>query len=296
MTNFYSIKDLERITGIKAHTIRIWEKRYNIVEPERTDSNIRHYSDADLKRIMNVSILVNNGHKISKVASLNEPELSEKILELNTVYSAGRSGQIDSLVVAMIELDEVKFEKILNASITNTGFEDTLFNVIYPLLNKIGVLWQIGSIKPSHEHFISNLIRQKLYVAIDALSPDRTANNKSFLLVLPEWELHDIGLLVYNFLIRKKGHNTIFLGQGVPLEDVAAVKENIRPDVLVTSFSSSVLMEKMIGYLRELSGLFPGKPVYVGGIQLDKLCSKLPPNIYKVPNALDFRDEVLNKL
>ena len=296
MTNFYSIKDLERITGIKAHTIRIWEKRYNIVEPERTNSNIRHYSDADLKRIMNVSILVNNGHKISKVVSLNEPELSEKILELNTVYSPGRNCQIESLVIAMIELDEVKFEKILNSSIIKTGFEDTLFNVIYPLLNKIGVLWQINSIKPSHEHFISNLIRQKLYAAIDALSPDRTANSKSFLLVLPEWELHDIGLLVYNFLIRKKGHNTIFLGQGVPLEDVAAVKENIRPDVLVTSFSSSVLIEDMIGYLRELSGLFPEKPVYVGGIQLDKLCSILPPNIHKVPNALDFKNNVLSNL
>jgi DNA-binding transcriptional MerR regulator len=296
LTNFYSIKDLERITGIKAHTIRIWEKRYNIVEPERTDSNIRHYSDANLKRIMNVSILVNNGHKISKVASLNEPELSEMILELNTLCSPGRSGQIESLVIAMIELDEVKFEKILNFSIIKTGFEDTLFNVIYPLLNKIGVLWQIGSIKPSHEHFISNLIRQKLYAAIDALAPDRTANNKSFLLVLPEWELHDIGLLVYNFLIRKKGHNSIFLGQGVPLEDVAAVKENIRPDVLVTSFSSSVLIEEMIEYLRELSNLFPGKPIYVGGIQLHKLCSNLPSNIYKVPNALDFRNEVLSKL
>ncbi len=296
MTNFYSIKDLERITGIKAHTIRIWEKRYNIVEPERTDSNIRNYSDADLKRIMNVSVLVNNGHKISKVASLNEPELSEKILELNTICSPGRSSQIESLVIAMIELDEVKFEKILNYSIKQTGFEETLFNVIYPLLNKIGVLWQIGTIKPSHEHFISNLIRQKLYAAIDALSPDRTINNKSFLLVLPEWELHDIGLLVYNFLIRKKGHNTIFLGQGVPLEDVAAVKENIRPDVLVTSFSTSVLMEEMIGYLQELSDLFPGKPIYVGGIQLDKLYSKLPPDTYKVPNALDFKNKVLSKL
>jgi DNA-binding transcriptional MerR regulator len=295
MTNKYSIKDLERITEIKAHTIRIWEKRYNIVQPERTASNIRHYCDDDLKRLLNVSVMVKNGHKISKVATLNNKELSQKILDLNNVHSPERSGQIESLIVSMIEMDEVKFEQVLNSSIIKIGFEDSLFHVIYPLLNKIGVLWQIGSITPSHEHFITNLIRQKLYAAIDGLALDRAEGAKTFLLVLPEWELHDIGLLVYNYLIRKKGHQTIFLGQGIPLVDVIAIKGQTNPDVLVTAFSSPVVKEKMLDYLHELSSNFPDKPIYVGGIQQEKLCDEPTQLIKKFTTAIDFRDKVLSR-
>lgn len=295
MTNKYSIKDLERITEIKAHTIRIWEKRYNIVKPERTASNIRHYCDDDLKRLLNVSVMVKNGHKISKVATLNNKELSQKILDLNNVHSPKRSGQIESLIVAMIEMDEVKFEQVLNSSIIKIGFEDSLFQLIYPLLNKIGILWQIGSITPCHEHFITNLIRQKLYAAIDGLALDRAEGAKTFLLVLPEWELHDIGLLVYNYLIRKKGHQTIFLGQGIPLVDVIAIKGQTNPDAVVTSFSASVVKEKMLDYLHELSSNFPDKPIYVGGIQQDKLCDEPTQLIKKFTTAIDFRDKVLSR-
>lgn len=295
MTSKYSIKDLERITGIKAHTIRIWEKRYDILNPERTSTNIRYYCNDDLKHILNISVLVKNGHKISKIAMLNEQELNQKILELNNIRAPERSGQIETLIVAMIDMDEVKFEKVLNNSILKIGFEDTLFTVIYPLLNKIGILWQIDSITPIHEHFISNLIRQKLYTAIDGLHAERNPGNKTFLLVLPQWELHDMGLLVYNYLIRKKGHKTIFLGQGVPLKDLAAINTQIDPDVLVTSFSTAVEVEEMTEYLYKISGFFPGRPVYVGGIQSEHLNSGLPSNIHKVSTALDFRDKVLKK-
>ena len=296
MTNEYSIKDLERVTGIKAHTIRIWEKRYNIVNPERTKSNIRHYCDDDLKRLLNISVLVKNGYKISKVAGLSERELGQRILELNNVHLHGRSGQIESLIVAMIDIDEEKFEKVLNNAIIKIGFENTLFEMIYPLLNKIGMLWQIGTITPAHEHFISNLIRQKIFAAIDSLSLKQAPGSKTFLLVLPEWELHDIGMLVYNYLIRKRGHKTIFLGQGVPLADVAAVKKQTDPDIIVTSFSSAVRSGEMGKYLLELNEHFAEKPVYVCGIQQDKLCSEIPSNIQKMPTALDFRDKVLNSI
>ena len=295
MTSQYSIKDLERITGIKAHTIRIWEKRYSVVNPERTESNIRHYCDTDLKRLLNISVLVNNGFKISRVACMDEPDLSEKILELNNVHSPERGGMAESLIVAMIDMDEIKFEKVLNNSIIKIGFEETLFSVIYPLLNKIGILWQIGTITPAQEHFISNLIRQKLYTAIDGLTTESAQDSKTWLLVLPEWEMHDIGLLVYNYLIRKRGHKTIFLGQGIPLDDVMAVKEHTNPDIVVTSFSASVIGEEMGDYLRELSEHFPNNPIYVCGIQQDKLCDSLPSQIHKVSTSLDFRDKVLNK-
>ncbi len=296
MTSQYSIKDLERISGIKAHTIRIWEKRYNILHPERTDTNIRYYCDDDLKRLLNISVLVNNGHKISKVSTLDNKKLSQKILELNNVQSPERSGQIENLIVTMIDLDEIKFENVLNNSIIKIGFEDTLFNVIYPLLNKIGILWQIGSITPVHEHFISNLIRQKLFAAIDGLPVERSKNSKTFLLVLPQWELHDIGLLVHNYLIRKKGHKTIFLGQGVPLLDVEAIDKLVDPDMLVTSFSTPVETSMMGDYLKELSTHFKGKAIYVGGIQLDKICDSLPKTIHKLPTVLEFCDKVLSKI
>ncbi len=296
MTSQYSIKDMERISGIKAHTIRIWEKRYNILHPERTDTNIRYYCDNDLKRLLNISVLVNNGHKISKVSTLDNKKLSQKILELNNVQSPERSGQIESLIVAMIDLDEIKFEIVLNNSIIKIGFEDTLFNVIYPLLNKIGILWQIGSITPVHEHFISNLVRQKLFAAIDGLPVERSKDSKTFLLVLPQWELHDIGLLVHNYLIRKEGHKTIFLGQGVPLLDVESIDKLVDPDVLVTSFSTPVETSMMGDYLKELSTHFKGKEIYVGGIQLDKICDSLPKTIHKFPTVLEFRDKVLSKI
>lgn len=295
MVNQYSIKDLERITGVKAHTIRIWEKRYDIVRPARTESNIRHYCDNDLKRLLNVSVLVSNGHKISRVATLSDDELNQKVLDLNNFQHTNHSGTIESLVVAMIDMDEQKFEKVLNNSIIRIGFEDTLFLALYPLMSKIGVLWQIGTITPAQEHFISNLVRQKIFSAIDSLPFEQSPESKTFLLVLPEWELHDIGLLVYNYLIRKRGHKTVFLGQGIPLEDVASVKEQTAPDVIITSFSAAVEEEEMIGYLRKLSDMFKKNPVYVAGIQQDKLLNGLPAQVKKVATSLDFRDKVLKK-
>ena len=185
------------------------------------------------------------------------------------------------------------FNQHSNLNVNKIGLEDTLFSVLYPLLNKIGILWQIGTISPAQEHFISNLIRQKLFAAIDSISPEAKADSKTFLLVLPEWELHDIGLLVYNYLIRKKGHKTIFLGQGIPISDIETVKRQTNPDVVVTSFSSSVVKDKMVDYLNQLSKLFPKKPVYVCGIQQDKLSSDIPRHVHKVATSLDFRDKVL---
>ncbi len=296
MTTQYSIKDLERISGIKAHTIRIWEKRYNIVEPERTESNIRFYCDSDLKRILNISVLINSGLKISRIAKLSDHEINKKILELNSIHSPGQGGQIESLVVAMIDLDEVKFEQVLNKSIISIGFEDTLFRVIYPLLSKIGVLWQIGTITPSHEHFMTNLIRQKLFAAIDNLVAERKPGSKTFLLALPQWELHDIGLLVYNYLIRKNGHKAIFLGQGIPLEDVVSIVKQANPDAIITTFSSPTEKDDIINYLRELSQHFDGKPIFTSGLQMSDISGGLPKDVKKVATVIEFRDKVLSRI
>ena len=296
MTGQYSIKDLERLSGIKAHTIRIWEKRYDILNPKRTDTNIRYYCDNDLKRLLNISVLIKNGSKISRIASLSDEGLNEKILELNNLSSPADSGQIENLIVAMIDLDEAKFEKVLNNSIIKIGFEDSMTGIIYPLLKKVGILWQIGTITPVHEHFISNLVRQKLYAAIDALPVENKAGTKTFLLALPQWEMHDIGLLVYNYLIRKKGYRTIFLGQGVPLDDFKSLNGQLHPDAIVTSLSTPVEHDEMLAFFRELTSSFNDLPIYVGGIYLDTYDQKLPPNIYRFSTVVDFRDKVLSKL
>src|SRR5687767_12010123 len=161
----YSIKELEHISGIKAHTIRIWEKRHGIIKPLRTPTNIRYYTDEDLKKIINVSLLNSHGLKISKIATMRLEEINSKVLEITEVKPEA-DAYIDQLVVAMIDIEEESFEKILASVIKKFGFERSITEVVYAFMEKIGVLWQTGNITPAHEHFISNLIRQKIITSI----------------------------------------------------------------------------------------------------------------------------------
>ncbi|HYG20395.1 MAG TPA: MerR family transcriptional regulator, partial [Ohtaekwangia sp.] len=165
----YSIKELEQLSGIKAHTIRIWEKRHKLVKPSRTPTNIRFYSDADLKKIINVSLLNSQGMKISRIATLTPEEINQKVLALSETTSDAAI-HMDQMVVTMIDLDEASFERVLSNLILRYGFEKSITDIVFPFLEKIGVLWQTQNITPAHEHFISNLIRQKIIVAIDSLS------------------------------------------------------------------------------------------------------------------------------
>ncbi len=289
----YSIKDLERITGIKAHTIRIWEKRYGIVEPKRTNSNIRYYCDMDLKKLMNVSILLRNGYKISRLASLEPEELSRKLMEVSVVN--GQDTQVENLVVAMIELDEIKFEKTLNTSIIKEGFENTIFNLIYPFFEKVGILWQAGSINPAHEHFITNLIKQKIYVAIDSLPSAQRENTKTVVIFLPEWELHELGMLVYVYLLKSKGIKVIYLGQNLPEEDLQIVCDAVNPQYLLTSFSYPIEHEKMEAFVLKLSKQFPEMKIWISGYQSAYLADVLPPNVFLITSAPDFLRKITEK-
>src|SRR5210317_1574096 len=164
--SIYSIKDLEYLSGIKAHTLRIWEQRYNFIKPKRTDTNIRYYDDEDLKFVLNVSLLKDHGHKISRICSMPEQDIQ---LEVNRLMEKkmGFPEQIQSLTLSMLELDEERFEKTLNTNILQIGFERTMMNLVYPFFQRIGILWQTGAIASAQEHFISNLVRQKIIVAID---------------------------------------------------------------------------------------------------------------------------------
>lgn len=295
MTGCYSIKDLERLTEIKAHTIRIWEKRYGIVQPGRTDSNIRCYSDEDLKRLLNISILVKNGHKISKIADYDDSEINEKILEISRV-SNNNSSQIESLIVSMIELDESKFEKILNSAIIKLGFERTVFEIIYPLFEKIGVLWQTGSINPAQEHFISSLIRRKMIVAIDGLPSFFDPASKKVTLYLPEGELHELGLLLYDYLLRKHGYKTFYLGQSLPLGDLVAVSKTQKPDYILTLFTSPFPQQELKEYISELSSRFPDQRIFISGMQTARIGFTLPANVIRFGNANEFKSLLLEKM
>ena len=190
MNSHYSIKDLERLSGVKAHTLRIWEQRYGILKPLRSDTNIRYYSSSDLKRILNISLLNNNGVKISKIASLPDDEILNQAQHILNNYNK-ETDQIDNLVFSMIEMNEVKFEKIISNCVIHFGFENTMEKIVFPFLKQVGNMWQMGIINTVQEHFISHLIRQKLIVGIDGLFEEKILKPKTFLLYLPNKELHE---------------------------------------------------------------------------------------------------------
>ena len=283
----YSIKDLERLSGIKAHTIRIWEKRYGLLNPDRTDSNIRHYSDADLKRVLNVSILNRHGIKISHIASMNEKEMAEKIVIISSDTSDYES-LIESLVISMVDMNQNKFEKLLSRSIMQLGFEDSILKIVYPFLEKIGILWQTGAINPAQEHFITHLIRQNIIVGIDSLIPANHPSPGHFLLFLPEGELHELGLLFYSYLLQKRGHKVTYLGQWVPLSDMASASTVLSVDYLLTSIVAAYSGTDLMDYLIKLSATFHNKTIYISGYQVSQITGTLPGNIICLSSANDL--------
>ena len=287
----YSIRELEKLSGIKAHTIRIWEKRYNLISPKRTSTNIRFYSDEDLKKILNISMLNRNGLKISKIAGMNRDELTNQVsVVAGDIWSF--ETQIESLLLATIDLDEKMFEKILSKCIIQMGFEDTIINVVYPFLNRIGILWQTGNINPAQEHFISNLIRQKLIVAIDGIILRDNHDCKKFILFLPDGELHEIALLFIYYLIKKRGHKAIYLGQSVPMDDVRSVYDVFEPDYLVTYFTASIQFKDLQNRIKEYHELFSDAKLLkliLAGNQVELLDIKTEKsNIFKMSNTNDL--------
>ena len=258
----YSIKDLEQLSGIKAHTLRIWEQRYNLLTPKRTETNIRYYDDGDLKLILNVALLNDNGFKISKIVSMSPDEVRQEVMKL-TDRSLTHDDQIHALTICMIEMDEDRFDKVLTTNIIKLGFEQTMLNIIYPFLSKIGVLWQTGAINPAQEHFISNLVRQKLIVAIDGQVP--SLGGKKFLLFLPEGELHEISLLFASYIIKSKGHKVIYLGQSTPKHDLDAVYDLLEPDYILTVITTSPSIEFAQDYVNNLAKKFSKSKIFVSG-------------------------------
>ena len=236
----YSIRDLEQLSGIKAHTIRVWEQRYQIINPKRTKTNIRYYEEADLKSLLNIALLNKNGLKISKIAKMAEADISKRVAELSEV-NFQHASQIDALTISMIEMNEYKFDKIISTYINQLGFEQTMVEVINPFLEKLSILWLTGSINPAQEHFISYLIRQKIIVAIDKTPFTNNPKATKFLLFLPEGEMDEINLLFLTYLIKVRKHQVIYLGQNIPFQDLVAVYKIHKPNYLCTMISGNYL-------------------------------------------------------
>jgi MerR family transcriptional regulator, light-induced transcriptional regulator len=290
----YSINDLEKITGIKAHTIRIWEKRYNVVCPQRTDTNIRFYNDEDLKKLLNISTLNKHGFKISDIVKMDHDGLCQKVLEISNT-SSDHESSLNNLIVSMIEMDEDKFEKVLSSAIIKIGFEKTITRIIYKFLEKVGVLWQVGTINPAQEHFITNLIRQKLIIAIDGQENSPKPDAKTFLLYLPENELHELGLLFYAYIIKKAGHKVIYLGQSVPLKDILEVIKIRKSDYIITYFVAAMDPDEIITYLKKISEGFNQNDIFIAGYQVSQIKDKFPENIKPLQDAEEFKS-YLNRI
>lgn len=278
-----SIKELELLSGIKAHTLRIWEQRYDILKPERTDSNVRWYTNNDLKKILNISLLNVNGYKISKIAKMTDEELITEVEQFLNTYESENT-QIESLLLSLMELNEDRFENTINNSIIHFGFETTIEKIVFPFFKKLGDMWQIGMVNAAQEHYLSNLVRQKIIVNIDKLTPNFVNTRKRVLLFLPNQELHEMGLLYVNFLCKAKGYRIVYLGQSVPLEDLIEISKGFNPNIVITIITASLPDVNLEAYLNLLNQSVKTEKFYVSGKQFFDGHSEyqLPNNKFKL--------------
>lgn len=252
-TNF-SIKDLENLSGIKAHTIRIWEKRYNLFKPNRTDTNIRYYSTASLQKILNISFLNKNGYKISKIASLDENEISSLVKEIAESKDPNNHS-INLLKLAMINFDQSLFNKTFYKLEEEMSFKTIFFDVFIPLLDHIGLLWQTDTITPAHEHFVVEIIKKKILVETEKAYKINTPDlsQKPYALFLPDNEMHELGLLFTNLELTLKGKHVIYLGQSVPIKSLEFLLTKHKDITFISNFTVSPENENVEDYLNSFS-------------------------------------------
>lgn len=236
----FSISDIESITGIKAHTIRIWEQRYDFIVSKRTETNIRYYDDKDLCLFLNISNLTENGFKISEIAKMSNQAMVDAI-SLLSVDNCNPCLHINALTDAVFNFNETKFLATLAYCIKTKGMEGAMTETIFPFMRKMGLLWQVSVISPAHEHFCTDLIKRKLICTIDSLPDGDEAESKKFMLFLPSTETHELGLLFAHYIIKSYGHHVLYLGQSIPYEDLAIVSHSYEPDFCVTCLTSVLI-------------------------------------------------------
>jgi len=289
----FSISDIEGLTGIKAHTIRAWESRYNLVPPKRTSTNIRYYDEDDLKMLLNIVTLNENGYKISKIAEMGPKQIGDLVAQLKMNWN-NDSVQLLNLSDATVAYDEVTFSQVLSGCVAQMGLVNTMDIVLFPFMRKVGMLWQTGAIDPSHEHFASSLIRDRLIVEIDRVEKPQIESPKRFLLFLPEDELRETGLLFARYLLKKCGHDILYLGSEVPYTDLRKVTESYHPDfafIVLTSLNLGKNINKVIGRVMDYIDV----PLIVAGsliAEFDILVNDQLTPLKNVCDMVDFLEDL----
>ena len=287
----YSIREVEHLSGVKAHTLRIWEQRYAIILPKRTDTNIRYYTDADLKLILKISLLNKNGHRIGTIAKMKADEIAELVNALES-SDLKFDWQVNSLATAMIEMNEARFEKIMSTNIIQYGFENTMMKIIYPFLAKIGIMWVTGNINPAQEHFITNLVRQKIIVAIDGQVVNITPSTKKYLLFLPEGEYHELSLLFLSYLLQSRNNRVVYLGTNVPIKDMVSVMEHTQPDFIYSIFTCAPTSGSLKKYIKTLAQKVKDTPLVISGQRIKNVNASLPENVFLLKSDKEILDFV----
>lgn len=275
----FSIKDLESYTGIKAHTIRIWEQRYGLLAPDRTDTNIRKYTDKDLKLLLNVSLLSNMGYKISSIAKMSDDEIREAIAQ------TARNGneeqhQLHVLKIAMLNYDEELFNSVFEPYAADKGLERTFKELIIPFMQHIGILWQANVICPAQEHFISALVRQKIFARIEHTQPLEKKQARPVILFLPDLEIHEISLVMMHYIFKLRGYKAIFLGQSVPIDDLFQVYQRLGDVDFVSIFTANPSTVLLNDYLKKLINFFEETDCHIHLTGNNLIGVKSPDNRY----------------
>ena len=282
----YSIKDLENLTGIQAHTIRIWEQRYALLSPERTPTNIRIYSEKELRKLLSVALLNKNGFKISKIAKLSEIEIAEAVLRLSEGDDANIESQIESIKLVMVDMNEAKFEKLFSHMVLQMGFEETILNVFIQFFRRLAFLWQTDSVTTAQINFITSLYKQKVYVAIDGLAP--AEKNKRIIMFLPKTEQMDVGLLLCNFLAKKRGFQTLYLGASFPSQELSDILEK-NPESCLLSIASLAQTDLTSYYTKVLAVCNENQKLLITGSQVDTVKIN-DPRLTVFHDYAEFRD------
>lgn len=267
--NAFTIKDLENLSGIKAHTIRVWEQRYSFLKPRRTTTNIRYYSNDELKALLNIALLNKYGYKISRIDQMQPAEIRQTILSLSDP-AAVQERMVNELVQEMVNMQMDRFEQVIAGYIAAKGIEETIMDIIFPFLEKTGILWQTGHINPAQEHIVSNIIRHKLIVAIEAAAPARKKDITA-LLFLPEGEHHEMGLLFIYYLLKSGGVQTIYLGANIPMKDAGYVTQIKNPDLVFIHLTATCPNFSFDKFLTGLAQKISKPDIYISG-QLAQTC------------------------
>lgn len=251
--NIFSIKDLENISGIKAHTIRIWEKRYNVLAPMRSDTNIRYYDLPSLQKLLNITLLHDHGYKISRIAKIADEKIPDMVREIITEKSV-KNHAISSFKIAMMNFDQTLFFNTYNELLAKKSFREIFYEVIIPLMNEIGLLWQTDTITPAHEHFITYLIKQKLLINTEKLQVlEPTKTDKVFVLYLPSNEIHELGIMYLNYEVLFHGYKTIYLGESIPLESLIDVKKYFDTIVFISYLTVEPNKDEINAYITKMN-------------------------------------------